>query len=106
LHRNFPKVERLGIGQKIGHSFLSVLEMTFAAAYLPPGPKIILLGKTKSRLDVLKFFAQIAWENKLIPNEKYLELSAKLEEIGRMIGGWKKGLEKKTLPQTDGRERQ
>lgn len=103
LHRNFPKIERLGIGQKIGHSFLAVLEMTFAASYLPPEQKIILLGKTKSRLDVLKFFTQLAWENKLIPDEKYLEISKRLEEIGRMLGGWKKGLEKKTLPQTGGR---
>jgi len=97
LHRNFPKVERLGIGQKIEHSFLAVLEMTFAAAYLPPEQKIVLLGKTKSRLDILKFFAQLAWETKLISDDKYLGLSARLEEIGRMIGGWKKGLEKKTL---------
>lgn len=86
----------MGIGQKIEHSFLAVLELTFTAAYLPPEQKIILLGKTISRLDVLKFFAQLAWESKIIPNDKYLELSAKLEEIGRMLGGWKKGLASKT----------
>lgn len=96
LHRNFPKVERFGIGQKIEQSFLFVLEMTFTAAYLPPEQKIILLGKAKSRLDILKFFAQLAWEAKLIQDNKYLELSKKLEEIGRMLGGWKKGLESKT----------
>jgi hypothetical protein len=39
---------------------------------------------------------QIAWENKCISSEKYSVLSEKLEEIGRMLGGWKKGLEKKT----------
>jgi len=96
LHRNFPRVERFGIGQKIEQSFLALLELTFIAAYLPPEQKIILLGKTISRLDILKFFVQLAWESKLIPNDKYLELSTKLEEIGRMLGGWKRGLEKKT----------
>lgn len=95
LHRNFPKVERFGIGQKIEQSYLAVLELTFTAAYLPPEQKIILLGKTISRLDILKFFAQLAWENKLIPTGKYAELSKRLEEIGRMLGGWKKGLESK-----------
>jgi len=44
----------------------------------------------------LKFFLQIAWENKLAPNEKYINISQKLEEIGRMLGGWKKGLQNKT----------
>jgi len=72
------------------------LELSFTAAYLPPEQKIILLGKTISRLDILKFFLQIAWENKLISNEKYIILSQSLEEIGRMLGGWRKGLQNKT----------
>lgn len=97
LHRNFPKTERFGIGNKIEQSFLAVLELTFTAAYLPPDQKIILLTKTITRLDVLKFFVQLAWESKLIPTAKYAELSQKLEEIGRMLGGWKKGLLQKTL---------
>ncbi|MEK7464079.1 MAG: four helix bundle protein [Patescibacteria group bacterium] len=52
-----------------------------------------MLGKVISRLDTLKFFTQLAWEGKLIPNEKYVELSKKLEEIGKMLGGWRKGLQ-------------
>jgi hypothetical protein len=43
----------------------------------------------------VKFFLQLAWENKCIQNEKYLALSEQLEEVGRMIGGWKKGIEAK-----------
>jgi hypothetical protein len=61
--------------------------------YLAPEPKIILLGKVISKMDTLKFFTQLAWEGKLIPQEKYIELSKKLEEIGKMIGGWRKGLQ-------------
>jgi hypothetical protein len=96
LQKNFPKTERYGLGQKINQTFLEVLEFTFTASYLPPDTKIIMLGKTISRLDILKFFTQLAWENKFIPTEKYAELSLKLEEIGRMIFGWKKGLKSKT----------
>ncbi len=96
MQKNFPKTERYGLGQKINQTFLEVLEFTFTASYLPPDTKIIMLGKTISRLDILKFFTQLAWENKFIPTEKYAELSLKLEEIGRMIFGWKKGLKSKT----------
>jgi len=92
LQRNFGRAERFGIGRKIDWAFLEVLELSFTASYLPPDPKIILLGKTITRLDILKFFVQVVWENKLIPEEKFVELSKKLEEIGRMLGGWKKGL--------------
>ncbi len=58
-----------------------------------PETKIVLLGKIISKLDILKFFTQLAWEIKLIPSEKYLELSGKLIEIGKMLGGWRKGLQ-------------
>jgi len=93
LHRNFPRVERLGLGQKIETVFLDILELSFSCVYLSPDPKILLLGKVISKLDTLKFFAQLAWEGKLIPSEKYVELSEGLEEIGKMLGGWRKGLQ-------------
>ena len=98
LHRNFPKTERYGLGRKIDFLFLEILELSFTASYLPIDPKIIMLGKILTRLDILKFFSQLAWENKLIPNDKYIELSERLLEIGRMLGGWRKGLLEKKLP--------
>jgi hypothetical protein len=41
-------------------------------------------------------FLQIAWEFKTIDNNKYITLSRHLDEIGKMIGGWIKGLQNKT----------
>jgi len=96
IHRDFPRVERLGIGQKIEQSFLDVLEFTFASVYLVSESKIQMLSKTIAKLDNLKFFMQLAWESKLIPTEKYSTISESLEEIGRMLGGWRKGLQTKT----------
>lgn len=96
IHRNFPKVERLGLGQKIERAFLDTLELTFCLSYLPPEQKIALLGKAISKFDVVKFFMQLAWESKLIPTDKYSDLILRLEEIGRQLGGWKKGLQIKT----------
>lgn len=96
IHRDFPKVERMGIGNKIEKAFLELLELTFTSAYLQPEQKIVVLARAISKLDMLKFFVQLAWEIKLIPNEKFAELIKRLEEIGRMLGGWKKGLQTKT----------
>jgi hypothetical protein len=55
-----------------------------------------MLNKAITKLDILRFFMQLAWENKLIPTDKYSELLCQLEEVGRQLGGWKKGLQKKT----------
>ena len=94
IHRNFPRVERLGIGQKIEDLFLDTLEFSFSCIYLSPEAKTVMLCRTITKIDALKFFYQLAWESRLIPTDKYTELSEKLEEIGRMLGGWRKGLNK------------
>ena len=95
LHKNFPKIERLGFGNKIEQAFLLVLELTFLLSYSPVNQKVILIDRAISKLDVVKFFTQLAWEAKLIPTKQYTELSIKLGEIGRQLGGWKKGLQTK-----------
>ena len=84
------------MGGKIEDYFLSLLENIFISIYLPPEQKISRLIIAISKLDGVKFFLQIAWENKCISNAKYSILSEQLNEIGRMLGGWKKGLENKT----------
>lgn len=57
-----------------------------------------MLNKVITKLDIVKFFVQLAWESKLIPTDKYSGLVSKLEEIGRQLGGWKKGLQTKNSP--------
>jgi hypothetical protein len=39
-------------------------------------------------MDTLKLLLTILWELKSLDNKKYLALSVKLAEIGRMLGGW------------------
>ena len=93
IQRNFPKVERLGLGIKIDQNFLAVLDYTFTSAYLPRNMKSATLSKAISRLDMVKFFLQLAWEIKLVTNEKYIELADSLESIGKDLGSWRKSLE-------------
>ena len=93
---DFPKVYRYNLGGKIEGYFLSLLENIFMTVYLSGEKKQAQLSLAILKLDNLKFFLQLAWENKCLPNNKYAELSEQLNEIGRMLGGWKRGLEKKT----------
>jgi len=96
VSNDFPKARRFTIASKIENYFLELLEIIFVSLYSPPEHKILKLIVATAKLDGIKFFLQIAWEHKCVSNEKYLELSEKLREVGRMIGGWRKGLEKKT----------
>jgi len=56
----------------------------------------VRLTTSISKLDGVKFFLQLAWENKCLSHKKYAILSEQLQEVGRMLGGWKRGLEKNT----------
>jgi hypothetical protein len=103
LVESIPKSHRYTLGGKVEHYFLEFLENIFTALYLAPEQKIKRLEVVASKLDGIKFFTQLCWENKCISEKKYVELSMMLDEIGRMVGGWKKGLEKKT-PDTLGRK--
>lgn len=48
------------------------------------------------KIDMIKFFMQILWENKFCPSKQYISIEADVQSLGRMIGGWKKGLLNKT----------
>lgn len=96
LLKDFPKIYRYNLGGKIENYFLSLLENIFIAVYLSGDRKSAQLSMAILKLDSLKFFLQLAWENKCLSTIKYSSLSEKLDEIGRMLGGWKKGLETKT----------
>jgi hypothetical protein len=79
-------------------ALLDTLEYIFILSFLPPAQKLPMIGKAISRLDIAKFFLQIAWESKLLNDVQYSELLTGLEEIGKMLYGWRKGLESKTPP--------
>ncbi len=96
---DFPKVYRGTLGAKIEHYFLELLECIFTCLYLPHERKAARLALAISKLDGVKFFLQLAWENRCLSDEQYARLSEKLLETGRILGGWKKGLEAKTPAQ-------
>ena len=89
---NFSKNSRYTIGTKIDSLFLEIIESIIRAAYSDKLEKLISLKNASLKLDLLKFFLQISWEIKSLDNKKYLFLSEKLDEIGKMLGGWIKVL--------------
>ena len=94
FQNNIPKKLRHTLGEKIDSYFLDTIELLFTASYLGKEQKLPYLQKAGNKLDILKFFLQIAWEIKALDNKKYILLSEHLNEIGNMVGGWSKGLQK------------
>ena len=89
---NFQKDSRYTIGTKIDSLFLETIELIIKASYSDKVEKLISLKNASVKLDLLKFFLQIAWEIRSLDNKKYISLSERLDEIGKMLGGWIKVL--------------
>ncbi|MBU2539633.1 diversity-generating retroelement protein Avd [Patescibacteria group bacterium] len=89
---DFPKDSKYTLGAKVDSLFLEVIEEIIKASSSDKTEKLIFLKTGSAKLDLLKFFLQIVWEIKSLDNKKYINLSEKLNEIGKMLGGWLKSL--------------
>jgi hypothetical protein len=92
---NIPKDSRYTLGTKIDALFIETVQPLFMAAYLNKEQKVPYLRKAAAELDLIKFFLQILWEIRSLDDKKYIAISEKLDEIGRMLGGWIRGLQSK-----------
>lgn len=90
---HIPKGSRYTIGARIENKFLDLLELSYTAYFTEKEKRAEEISKCILTLDTLKFLVSVAWETKLVSNKQYEEISTKLVEIGKMLGGWRKSLE-------------
>ncbi len=89
---HIPKSSRYTIGVRIENRFLDLLELTYTAYFTPKESKSAKITECILMLDTLKFLVSVSWEAKAISNKNYEDLADKLNETGKMLGGWKKSL--------------
>ncbi|MDP3646139.1 MAG: four helix bundle protein [bacterium] len=89
---HIAKGARYTIGSRIEHKFLDLLELSYIAYFTAKERKAEKIADCILLLDTLKFLVSVAWEGRLISNKHCEDVASKLEEVGRMFGGWKKNL--------------
>lgn len=87
-----PKKDKYTLGEKAQKTTLDLMELALKAGYADKTRKVSALDEAAVKLDLLKLLIRLAEEIKSIPTNKYLALEEKLNEIGRMLGGWIKSL--------------
>lgn len=83
---------RYTIGSRIENKFLDLLELSYLAYFTGKEEKTEKITDCILVLDTLKFLVAVAWEGKFISNKHCEDVSLKLDEVGKMFGGWKKNL--------------
>ncbi|MDD3531661.1 MAG: four helix bundle protein [Candidatus Pacebacteria bacterium] len=98
--------ERFSIGNRIDSLWLDLLDSLRKATYSSANQKILALEASLRSVDAIRFFTQIAWEAELMAQSHFISLGNNIEEIGRMVGGWRKGLLTKTPAKEAGERRE
>lgn len=86
----FPKRDRYSLGQRLDNISLEIFEQIFKISISPKEQKIEILINMSSKIDLLKVLLRLSSDNKSLDTKSYLLLQQKLQEIGKMAGGWLK----------------
>jgi len=105
FYETLPKIHKYTLGQKIDTLFIEVIEAISIATFLSREEKLPWVRLAIRKTDTLKILLMVLWEAKSIDNKKYLALSVKVEEIGKMLGGWSGQLAKQNSPVIKTREK-
>ncbi len=95
-YQKLPRVHRYTLGERIDALFVEIIEAIACASYALKSAKEPYLRLAARKLDALKILLLVLWESKSLDTEKYVALSVPLDEIGKMLGGWLRGIETKT----------
>lgn len=90
---NLNRIDRYTLGARIDDVFLSLLEFIYQGCFAHDKfEKLSLVSYATAKNDLLRFFLQIGWEENIIDQPRYAALIILLDDVGRMLGGWKKSL--------------
>jgi hypothetical protein len=84
----FPRSYRFTIGERLTAGGLDLLLELVQAAYAKDKPRHLEAASRK--VNAVRYLLRLAKDLKMLPMEGYAYSSERLEEIGRMVGGWQK----------------
>jgi len=83
-----PKLHRHSLGERVDTLFVEIMETIASAGFLGPSEKAPYVRVAIRKTDTLKILLMVLWETKSLDNKKYVAVSVKIDEVGKMLGGW------------------
>ena len=84
----FPRSEKYSLGQKIKDTNINFLDQIIRANNAKN--KRLYLEEARQLLEILRIYLRLCYDLKLMGIKRYEIVSQKIDEIGRMLGGWLK----------------
>jgi hypothetical protein len=90
---SLPKSSRFTFGQRLDNRTLDALELAVRAIFSPPTRKRVLLEELNLLLEQLRVLWRLCLERGWISRQQLVFVVGKIDEAGRMTGGWIKQVE-------------
>ena len=84
----FPRSHRFTLGERLSAHGLDILTLLTEAAYA--GSKQELLGHANRKINSARLLLRLSKDLKMLSGDAYAFAAERLDEIGRMTGGWRK----------------
>lgn len=88
----FPKSARFTFGARIDGRALDILEALTEARWASGPEKANLLGSADRSIAVLLALLRLAHDRRLLDHASHERLVRDIDEIGRMVGGWRRSI--------------
>jgi four helix bundle protein len=95
---NISKKDCFTIWNQCENIILEIIKNLLLAYNTSGEKKLIKLNDASEQLNILRIFLRLTKEVKTINDKKYISLQLRIDEIGRMLGGWIKLPAKEKLP--------
>lgn len=87
----FPRDQKFVLGDRIETKLLDLQEDLIGAYYGRDGRRE-RLRRANVRVETIRSLVRLAYNLRLFSAKRYEVFSSKLDEVGRMIGGWEKSV--------------
>ena len=89
LLRKYPKLEKYALASEIRKSMFETIRLIlYANKIANKNIRLQTINKIDAEISAQKFFVRFSYKNKYISHNNYFEWSKRLDEIGKIIGGW------------------
>jgi len=88
----FPKDHKYTLGNRLSNSLYDFLE---GLIYLYGDAELRGLRRLSKKLDIIRYYIRLSMDLKILSIEQYACAAERIDEIGRLLGGWIKAFRSK-----------
>jgi len=85
----FPRDLRFLLGDRLLRNAYDLLDVLLEAKFTKAN--VPLLTRANLQLEQMRFQVRLAHDEKLISARQYQYVADRIEEVGRLVGGWRRG---------------